>query len=350
MSLSRRALLSAAVLAAPAPAFAQWPFGLGRRGGRAPRAGRADYAGPPLRQQLGDWQFDQIRTAVSARLQPVIRDAIEDRFIQGVTATPGVEAATAALAEPGGAVWTQSWTRDGTAPAAQFAWDGLDRAYVATAAAQMVEGGALTLDAEIARWAPDLPNAAWITLEDLLAHTSGLPDLTAPEPQVALFQPGAAMRLSPANDALLAQVLTAAADAPMSDLLAQRIATRRDLGETIFTAGEPVAVNASALDVVRFWRDLLGDRLHGGEMTRRRFYRLHPVGEELADYVGLGVRVRDLAADAGAPADTWLYAGEPNAASIVAYSMTTRATVAVTLKGSGAADALARSLLDVVAA
>ncbi len=350
MSFSRRALLSAIALAAPAPAFAQWPFGLGRRGSQAPKDGRADYAGPPLRQQLGDWQFDQIRTAVSSRLQPVIRDAIEERFLSGVAAMPGVEAATAALAEPGGAVWTQGWTRGGTPPPAQFAWDGLERAYIATAATQMVETGALALEAPITPWAPDRPNAAWITLEDLMAQTSGLPDLAAPDPQAALFQPGAAMRPSPANDAVLAQIISAADGASISDILAQRIAARRDLVETRFTPGEPVAVNASALDVVRFWRDLLGDRLHGREMTRRRFYRLHPVAEGLSDYVGLGVRVRDLAAEADAPADTWLYAGEPNGASIVAYSMTTRATVAVNLKGGGSADALARSLLDMAAA
>ncbi|MDP3299485.1 MAG: serine hydrolase domain-containing protein [Phenylobacterium sp.] len=347
MSLSRRALLSAALLAAPAPAFAQWPFGLGRR---TPKDGSTDHAGPALRQQLGDWQFDQIRTAVSSRLQPVIRDAIEARFIQGVTDMPGVEAATAALAEPGGAVWTQSWTRSGQPPAARFSWEGLERSYVATAAAQMVEGGALSLDAEIARWAPDLPNAAQITLEDLLAHTSGLPDPGGAEPQGALFQPGAQMRLSPANDTLLAQILTTADSGPMPDILSQRIAARRDLAETAFTSGDPVAVNASALDVVRFWRDLLGDRLHGREMTRRRFYRLYALAESPGDYGGLGVRVRDLAATDASAADTWLYYGGAEASSIVAYSMTARATVAVALTGGGDPGVLARRLLDVVRA
>lgn len=350
MSLSRRALLSAAVLAAPAPAFAQWPFGLGRRGARAPKDGRADYAGPPLRQQLGDWQFDQIRAAVSSRLQPVIRDAIEDDFIQGVSAMGGVSAASAALAEPGGAVWTQSWSRSGGPPPTRLTWTGLERAYGATAAAQLVEAGSLALDARLDAWSPDLPNAAWITVEDLLAHTSGIADQTGPEPQAALFQPGAMMRPTSANDALLAQILTAADGAPLPDILAQRIAMRRDLVETTFVPADPVEVNASALDVVRFWRDLLGDRLHGRDMTRRRFYRLHPAGEGLTDYAGLGVRVRDLAVEADAPADTWLYAGEPGAASIVAYSMTTRATVAVTLQGEGDPAAVARSLFSVVAA
>ncbi len=350
MSLSRRALLSAIALAAPAPALAQWPFGLGRRASRAPRQGRADYAGQPLRQQLGDWQFDQIRTAVSSRLQPVIRDAIEERFLSRVAAMPGVEAATAALAEPGGAVWTQGWTRDGTPPPAQFAWNGLERAYVATAATQMVETGVLTLEAPITPWAPDRPNAAWITLEDLLAHTSGLPSADGSEPQPARFQPGAAMELSPANDAVLAQILTTVDAAPLADILNRRIAERRDLRETAFAAGDPVTVSASALDVVRFWRDLLGERLHGAQATRRRFYRLHPLAEGLTDYAGLGVRVRDLPAAQDAAADTWLYAGEADAACLVAYSMTSRATVAIALKGEGEPDALARSLLDLVRA
>ena len=41
---------------------------------------------------------------------------------------------------------------------------------------------------------------------------------------------------------------------------------------------------------------------------------------------------------------------EADAACLVAYSMTSRATVAIALKGEGDPDALARSLLDLVRA
>lgn len=348
MSLSRRALLSTLALAAPTPAFAQWPFGLGRRTPKVP-AGRADYAGLPLRQQFGDWQFDQIRAAVSTRLQPVIRDGLEARFVQSLGALPGVEAAMAAVAEPGGAVWTHTWTREPGRPPTRFAWDGLVETYTATAVLQVAQAGEVGLDATIDRWAPGLPNARWITLEDLLAHTSGLPDaaLATAAGLPPAFAPGAGWGASEANSALLRQILEATDQTPWAQALARRIAQRRDLVETDFGTVDGL-VWASALDVVRFWRDLLGDRLHGREITGRRFYRLHPTGMAPGDYAGLGVRVRDLAAEGPSPADTWLFyeGAAPHAPAMVAYSMARRATVAVVLRGTGAADPVAQSLLN----
>ena len=165
MSLSRRALLSALALAAPAPAFAQWPFGLGRRGGRRPREGRADYAGSPLRQQLGNWQFDIAKAAASTRLQPVIRDGYEARLNEAIGKMPGVRAITAAVAEPDGSVWTQAWRADPGPLPTRFHWASVGKAYTATAIMQMVEAGQLALTDTLERWAPAMPNAAWITLE-----------------------------------------------------------------------------------------------------------------------------------------------------------------------------------------
>lgn len=349
MSLSRRALLSAAALALPAPALAAWPFGLGRRAAPAPVDGRVNYAGPPLRQQFGDWQFDQIRTAVSTRLQPVIRDGLEDRFFKDLAAATGIETATAAVAEPSGAVWTQTWMRTAGAPPARFGWGGLASTYAATAILQMVEAGDLALDATIDRWAPDLPNAQWITVEDLLAQTSGLPDadLAAAAALPPAFAPGAAWGPSRANHALLLQIIAATDQTTWTESLARRIAGRRELSETDFVTGESGGVSASALDVVRFWRDLMGDRLHGPEITSRRFYRLYPMGQA-GQHHGLGVMASDLAPTTAGPADTWLgySAAGIGAGAMVAYSMATRATVAVALTGEGSPEALARGLLS----
>ncbi|MEH6676310.1 serine hydrolase domain-containing protein [Phenylobacterium sp.] len=352
MSLSRRALLSAAALALPAPAFAAWPFGFGRRATPAPTDGRANYAGPPLRQQFGGWQFDQIRTAVSTRLQPVIRDGLEDRFFKDLAAATGIETATAALAESGGAVWTQTWTRTpGAPPPARFAWGGLVQSYTATAILQMVEAGDLALDATIDRWAPDLPNARWITVEDLLAETSGLPDadLVAAAALPPAFAPGAAWGASSANHALLLQIIATTDQTTWAESLARRIAMRRELGETDFVGAGPGGVSASALDVVRFWRDLLGDRLHGAETTQRRFYRLYPMGPG-GEHHGLGVMASDLAAGPSASADTWLgyVSRSPGAPAMAAYSLATRATVAVALTGEGSPETLAQGLLGLL--
>ncbi|MDP1989375.1 serine hydrolase domain-containing protein, partial [Phenylobacterium sp.] len=247
-----------------------------------------------------------------------------------------------AVAEPGGAVWTQTWTRTPGAPPARFAWGELVQSYRATALLQMVEAGDLALDATIDRWAPELPNARWITLEDVLAGTSGLPDadLSAAAALPPVFAPGAMWGVSRANPALLSQIIAAIDQTTLAESLGRRIAGRRDLGETEF---EAEGVSASALDVVRYWRDLMGDRLHGAKITGRRFYRLYPMGEG-GTHHGLGVMATDLAAADAWAQDTWL--GYSSASGMVAYSMATRATVAVALTGDGSPEALARGLLS----
>lgn len=349
MTTHRRAFIASAAAAAaltPAAAHAQWPFGWGRRRSKAPVEGRGVYAGG-FRQQLGDWQFDLIRAAVSTRLQPVIRDGLEARLTRSVEAMPQAQAVTAALAEPNGAVWTHGWTREPGAAPVRFAWPDVAASYTATAILQMVEAGQLSLDGTLERWAPDQPNAAWITIEDLLAHTSGLPAETPAEGATAAarFAPGSAWGYSPADYALLAEIIAAVDGRPWQEALAVRVAERRDLSETVFLPQREV--EASSLDVVRFWRDLLGDRLHGPQITRQRFARLYAMPGAEARYHGLGVMAADLAvgepAGASVAGDTWL--GYFGAQGLVAHSMRTRATVAVALTGDGSAELIARALL-----
>ncbi|HMO42036.1 MAG TPA: serine hydrolase domain-containing protein [Phenylobacterium sp.] len=357
MNLHRRTLIATLAAAglspalAPAAAHAQWPFGLGRRRPQAPVEGRGPYMGA-FRQQFGDWQFDQIRDAVSTRLQPVIRDGLETRFYAAARALTGASEVSAALAEPGGAVWTHDWRADAAASPATPGWDGLAEAYLGTALMQMVQAGQVSLDDPLYRWAPQEPQARWITVEDLLAHASGLPD-APPDPDGApapmAFPPGSAWGRNPRNTALLIQVLETVDEAAIDQILAARIAERRDLGQTSF-ASEPggVTVAAPALEVVRFGRDLLGDRLHGAAETRRRFYRLYGQPDVAGAYSGLAVQVADLAADEAQASDTWLGAWGPDDRSVLAYSMTTRATVAVAVRGQGSAASVARALLNAV--
>ncbi len=394
MSFSRRALIASAAAAAPAPALAAWPFGLGRRKPEAPRDGRADYAGAPLRQQIGDWQFEIAKTSASARLQPVIRDAYEARLAEAVGQMPGVKAITAAVAEPDGSVWTQAWRADEGPLPTRFHWASVAKAYTATAVMQMAEAGQLSLTDTLDRWAPAVPNAQWITIEDLLAHTSGLysfqddealratPGYKSPEQLLAvaaahppLFQPGAAWSYSNTNYVLLGQIVEAVDGKPWHEALGERIAARRDLDDTVFIApqasveglappapAEPApgtaddistpyaagALAASSLDMVRFWRDLLADRFHGAETTRRRFYRLYPMAGVGPGHYGLGVMVSDLSAADPAATDVWLghSGGLPGAKAVVAYSMQTRAFVAVALTGEGSPEATANLLLS----
>lgn len=393
MTPSRRYVLSAAASALILPGAA-----MAAKPARKPKAivckGRAAYAGPPLRQQFGAWQFDAAAKAASVRLSPTVRESFEDRFAEAIGAMK-VQAITAALATPDGLICTQTHTADRAAPLPKtFFWASVGKAYTATAVLQLVEEGKLTLAATLDRWAPDMPNAKLITVENLLSHTSGLysfqadpalraePGYKPPERLLAAakaqpvgFCPGAAWSYSNTGYALLGKIIEAVDGAPYHEVLKRRIVDRLNLTETTIlaprqtlagmalpapAAGEGSgtdddvttpyaagAVAASASDVVRFWRALFANRLTSQALTRARFAKLYPMVGVSPGFYGQGVMVTDLAAVDPKATDTWLghAGGLPGAKAMVAYSMEKQAFVAVALTGDGSPEATANLLL-----
>jgi D-alanyl-D-alanine carboxypeptidase len=325
----------------------------------------------------------------------VIHDALEDALAKaaGVMKTPAL---TASVALPSGEIWTQT-----LAPGAgrkvpdRFFWASVGKAYTATAVVQLVEEGKLTLDTTLERWAPAMPNARWITIEDLLCHVSGLysfqadpalraePGYKAPErllataqAQPAGFCPGAAWSYSNTGYVLLGRIIEALDAKPYHESLKARIVDRLGLEQTTILAPRQTlaglaplaaapgqadgatddittpfaagAVAASSSDVVRFWRGLMANRLHGAALTKARFYRLYPmVGVSPASFYGQGVMVTDLALADPKATDTWIghAGGLPGASAMVAYSVEKGAFVAVALTGQGSPEATANLLL-----
>ncbi|KRB50621.1 serine hydrolase [Phenylobacterium sp. Root700] len=391
MTPDRRSLLLAAAGALVLPGSA---LAARRKPAVVRCKGRVNYAGPPLRGQFGDWQFEAAAKAGASRLAPVISDSLESAFEKAAGAMKA-SALTAALATADGGIWTQTLTssRDAAHPTSFF-WASVGKAYTATAILQLVEEGKLSLDAPLSRWAPQMPGAAWITVEDLLAHTSGLysfqadpglraePGYKPPERLLAVgaagapaFCPGGGWSYSNTGYVLLGKIIEALDGRPYHEALTQRVVTRLDLRETTVLAPRQVlqgmaalavsadtdgasddvttpyaagGVAASAADVVRFWRALLANRLHKAEMTRRRFARLYPMTGVGPGYYGLGVMVSDLSAVDPKASDTWLghAGGLPGAKAVVAYSLDKQAYVAVALTGEGSPEATANLLLS----
>lgn len=381
MDHQRRALLAAAAgLGLTTPAIA------------APRGckGRRAYAGPPIRAPLGEAVF---RAASRAGALPLVSTANADLSARFAEAAGRMKtrALTAAVASADGALWTQ--TRADDAPD-RFFWASVGKAYTATAILQMVEEGKLSLDTTLDRWAPGVANARWITVEDLLAHTGGLysfqgdpglrerPGYKSPDQLLAAaaghppaFCPGQAWGYSNTGYVHLGRIIEAVDGASYAQALTRRIVARLELAETDLIApgrippglARPTAdaataggtaddlatpyaaagVAASASDVVRFWRALMANALHGEAMTRRRFARLIPMTGVGPTFYGLGVMVSDLAAFDPRATDTWLghAGGLPGASAVVAYSREKAAFVAVALTGSGSPEATANLLL-----
>lgn len=383
MSLHRRLVLAggAGLLAAPA-----WAAPACR--------GRRPYSGPALRAPLDGAIWGQAAAGGGDRLSAAVGADLDARFAKARGLMP-VRALTAAVAAPEGPIWTATTAEAKSAP---FFWASVGKAYTATAVLQLVEEGRLSLDAPLSRWFPDMPNAAAVTLEDLLAHTSGVysfqadPDLRAapgykPPSQLlataarhpADFCPGEAWNYSNTGYVLLGQILEVVEGRPYHQVVTARIVDRLGLGETTilaprtlppgFVAPAPAegqssgtdddpttpyaagGVAASAGDVVRFWRALLGGRLHGASMLRRRFARLYPMFGGRTEFYGLGVMVTDLGAADPRSHDVWLGhdGGLPGAKATMVYSVEKRAFAAVALTGEGSPQATTNLLLQALA-
>ncbi len=347
MTTHRRGLLAAGAAFA-LPGKLALPFA--RHKAQPGCHGRAAYGGGPLRAQLAAADFDAAAKAGAGRATPLASDDLDARLEKAARAKKS-QGFTAAIARSDRVVWTGTGATAGAPPSPlAFEWPGLADAFLATAILQLVEEGKLTLDTTLERWAPEIPTARWLTVEDLLSHTSGLadpiPPATAP---TAAYCPGAGWADTPIDYRLLARILAAVDGRPARDALVRRIVETLELKETTIPADPTAApITASSVDVVRFWRALLGGGLNGPDMTRRRFLRLYPMTAEPArTHWGHGAMVSDLAADGSNPADVWLglSGSRPGASAAVAYSVRKRAFAAVALTGAGSAEEVIDLLL-----
>lgn len=264
-------------------------------------------------------------------------------------------------------------------------WASVGKAFTATAVLQLVEEGKLRLDDPLSKWFPRFPNAAAITIDDLLLHTAGIfsanedlaarksPRYRSPKESIeistrhgAMFCPGQNWRYSNTGYTLLGEILSAVEGKPYPQILRTRIIDR--LGLTSFRVVEPNdpltgvapllpkdgsdpgmspswggaagSVVGSATDMLRFWHALLSGKLLSPEATARRFSRLYPMFDS-GTYYGQGVMIYDV------PGVLWIGhgGGTPGAKAIVAYSPADRTFVAVAINTDGPTEAVANLLL-----
>jgi D-alanyl-D-alanine carboxypeptidase len=111
--------------------------------------------------------------ATAATLQRALEAARKSMVLPGA-------AATVILAD--GRTWTGvagdavAATHTKVTPETPFAIASVTKTFTAALILRLADQGRLTIDDPLARWLPDYPNAARITLKMLLQHTSGLAD------------------------------------------------------------------------------------------------------------------------------------------------------------------------------
>lgn len=136
----------------------------------------------------------------------------------------------------------------------------ITKSFTVTLLLQLVEEGLVSLDDTVEQYVPGLPNGDEITLEQLAAMTSGLPEytnqawvdafsadplrlFTAPEligfaaDEPAQFDPGAEHVYTNTNTVVLGQVIEAVGGAPFEEQLRTRILEPLALGSTVYPAG-----------------------------------------------------------------------------------------------------------------
>jgi D-alanyl-D-alanine carboxypeptidase len=137
------------------------------------------------------------------------------------------------------------------------------KTFTAVAALQLAEAGALRLSDTVSRWAPAIPHADAITVEQLLRHTSGLFNYTdspsfmaaatanAPTwtpqgliayatPENQLFPPGHSWAYSNTNYILLGLIIEAVAGQPLAHALRGGIFEPLQMAGTYLDGAEPI--------------------------------------------------------------------------------------------------------------
>ncbi|HTK86904.1 MAG TPA: serine hydrolase domain-containing protein, partial [Nitrospiraceae bacterium] len=128
----------------------------------------------------------------------------------------------------------------------RFVVQSITKSFTAAVILRLVAAGKLRLDAPLAEWLPDAPNAARITIRQCLQHTSGLPDygglpeyheavrqgatpwtftefLTRTHAEQLLFEPGTGWRYSNIGHMLLRRLIETVCGQSFSETVAAEV-------------------------------------------------------------------------------------------------------------------------------
>ena len=350
-------------------------------------AGPLPYNGPPLY----DTKFKPPSSAFALGTKPFDAGTISrlDLAVNEAMESTKATAMTAAIATRNGAWSTMRGGGVFSAPKRLY-WASVGKAATAAVILQLVDEGKLSLEDKVSKWITAVPNAPVMTIDNLLQHTSGLfsanedvavraePRLYTPEEHFkiaathgAMFCPGQKWRYSNTGYSVLGRIIEAVDKRQYHEAVNARIATR--VGLTTFRALAPneapddVApltpttdtgpkmmpswgyaagnVVASAEDMLNFWKALLDGRLLSAKSMARLYERLYPMFDE-GTFYGRGAMLFVVPQPTGAPR-IWLghSGGAPGIKSVVAYSPSDGAFVAVALTSDGSAEATANLLL-----
>lgn len=316
--------------------------------------------------------------ATSARLEAALATSL---------AATRASAMTVAVSRPGGATWSGVRTADGSSTPRRFWWASAGKMLTAATVLRFLDEDRLSLRDPIARYVSGVPNGEAITLEHLLAHTSGLfsanedrrvragrrPLTLADEVAVlrrhgAMFCPGERWRYSNSGYRLLGAVIEKVDGRPFAEAATAGVLLPLNAGSLrVLSAGDaptdvaPLASSDSdavlvqpgqagpaaplvglAEDMNRLLQATLSPGLLAEKTRDLRLAKLHQMFEA-GSFYGLGIMLLR-------PPGTDLYwighsGGSPGANAISIWSPADGVFVSVALTGDGSAAATANLLL-----
>lgn len=321
-------------------------------------------------------------TATAARLEAALAQAL---------AATKASAITVAVSRPGRATWAATRTGDGSPAPERFWWASVGKLLTAATVLRLAEENRLSLADPVSRYVTGVPNGNAITIEHLLAHTSGLfsanedkrvrasggplklsDELAILRRHGAMFCPGERWRYSNSGYALLGAVIEKLEGRPFAEASSKLVLAPLGPGSLRVLSPGEAAVDLAPLrpadpdadvvqpswtgaaaglagradDMNRFLQATLGPRLLSDRTRRQRLARLYPMFDR-GSFYGLGLMVYR-------PPGTGLYwighsGGSPGANAISIWSPRDQAFVSVALTGDGSATATANLLLKALA-
>lgn len=170
----------------------------------------------------------------------------------------------------------------GPEPSGRFNIGSINKTFTATAVAQLVQRGRLSLDDTVAKHLPDYPNrdaAAKITIRHLITHRGGVAqfmggnfgegtvaDLTktvASQPQV--FEPGTRQEYSNGGYVVLGRIVEVVSGSSYAAYITEHIF--KPAGMTLDPDNPAGGAKATATDLFKFARALKGGKLFDARMT-----------------------------------------------------------------------------------
>jgi len=274
---------------------------------------------------------------LNSSLSNELVSALDSTLVEISTKVP---AANIAVMIPGKGIWSRTIgvpNADTVNSAVLFQVASITKAFTATVIFQLVHEKQLDISKTLDTWYPDIQHANLITVDQLMRHTSGIPNIqsdfqkssqtpsyeeliTNLSSESLLFCPGTNWSYSNSNYILLGKIIEKVEGKNLNDVFNERIftplglsnttlrtvndtveiATGHNQGEVVVAEDNSVGAYAAggiastATDLIKFWDALLSGRIIPDSTVQNMLSSVTAMSSDEQMYYGAGVMYYDI--------------------------------------------------------